>query len=318
METLDIQHPIRPELLSPRYYLQSLTQEALSCGLMTEREFTRLQTSLLALLARQTDSLTGGESSSVPMERAKDLLASILFVLGVQLKSCWTPEQAVERLKSEPAESLFEEGMEIVRRKMAVARRTQKRILGNLLETPNVYYRSTVEDGINGFFKQYRPQLAAHEIHITADYPVLLGRPELDGIEFIDKYLRCIEAENTFCKRFSPSKIHSLLCALTLDYPNVPLNIFEPVVLSALGLELLGKSPLGLDLTEDDLELLYRRFSGEAEDALQGALSALTGELNLPQISVRYISLCIPRLAAEIGNAVKLNTLDKVFLLPTA
>ena len=87
---------------------------------------------------------------------------------------------------------MFDEGLEIVRNKMVISHRIQKKIAANLLKTPNVYYRSTIMDGINGFFKLYTPQFSAHEIHITADYPTLAARPELDGIEFIEKYLRYI------------------------------------------------------------------------------------------------------------------------------
>jgi len=110
--------------------------------------------------------------------------------------------------------------------KTAISRSLQKKILEHLLDTPNVYYRSTIADGVNGFFKLYRPQFAAHEIHITADYPILAGRPELDGIEFIEQYLRCIEAENAFCICFKPQDIHHLLCGLTHDYRSVPFNNF--------------------------------------------------------------------------------------------
>ena len=73
----------------------------------------------------------------------------------------------------------LENGLKLIRRKMAVSRHLQKKVLEHLLDTPNVYYRSTIADGINGFFKLYRPQFSAHEIHITADYPVFMGRPEL-------------------------------------------------------------------------------------------------------------------------------------------
>ena len=184
-------------------------------------------------------------------------MTSILFVIGIQLKSYQTPEQAIGMLKSEPLNTLFINGLRLVQQKKAICRRLQKRILNHLLATPNVYYRSTIADGINGFFKLYRPQFAAQEIHITADYPVFMGRPQLEGIEFIEKYLRCIQAENAFCVCFAPQDIHHLLCGLTEDYRSVPLNIFEPVLLSALGLIIRNRSPLRLNLTEKDISIFY-------------------------------------------------------------
>lgn len=215
---------------------------------------------------------------------------------------------------------LFENGLKLVQRKMVVSRHLQRRILAELLDTPNVYYRSTIADGINGFFKLYRPQFAAHEIHITADYPVLIGGPELEGIEFIEKYLRCIQAENAFCACFAPRDIHHLLCGLTQDYRSVPMNIFEPVLLSALGLIMRGRSPRRLDLTEADIALLYRqlahRSETEVQDCLKKSLICLNEKIALPQRSMQYAALCIPRLAAAILNGVRMKTLDKVLLVP--
>lgn len=321
METLDILHPIKTELLSPKYYFQSLVEQARYCGLLSDRELSTMQADLLLILAEQTDKWSRGESSSIPTEKAQDIMTSILFVIGIQLKSYQTPEQAIDMLKSEPLKALFENGLKLVRRKTAISRHVQKRILDHLLDTPNIYYRSTIADGINGFFKLYRPQFAAHEIHITVDYPIFTGRPDLEGIEFIEKYLRCIQAENAFCVCFAPQDIHHLLCGLTQDYRSVPLNIFEPVLLSALGLILRDRSPKRLDLTENDISFLYRHFSGRSEsairDCLKEALFYLNKKVDLPQISMQYASLCIPKLAAIILNAVKMKTLDKVFLIPT-
>ncbi len=320
MEALDIRHPIKEEMLNPKYYFQSLIEQACHCGLLSEKELSAVQTDLLLILAEQTDKWSKGESSSIPTEKAQDIMTSILFVIGIQLKSYQTPEQAVEMLKSEPLKTLFENGLKLVRRKTAISRSLQKKILEHLLDTPNVYYRSTIADGINGFFKLYRPQFAAHEIHITADYPILAGRPELDGIEFIEQYLRCVEAENAFCICFKSQDIHHLLCGLTHDYRSVPLNIFEPVLLSALGLVMQNRNPQNLNLDEDDISVLYQQFSCQTEkeiqDCLKKALSYLHKEMDLSHISMRYASLCIPKLAATILNAVKMETLDKVFLIP--
>ena len=320
METLDILHPIKAELLNPKYYVQSLIKQACNCGLLSDKELSKIQGDLLLILSEQMDKWSHGESSSIPTAKAQDIMTSILFVIGLQLKSYQTPEQAVDILKSEPLKVLFENGLKLVRRKMVVSRQLQKRILDNLLDTPNVYYRSTIADGINGFFKLYHPQFTAHEIHITADYPVFMGRPELEGIEFIDKYLRCIQAENAFCVCFASQDIHHLLCGLTRDYPNVPLNIFEPVLLSALGLVIRKRCPKRLDLTENDISYLYQKFSilkeNDVQECLIKALSHLREEMDFPQISMQYAFLCIPKLSAAIRNAVKMQTLDKVFLIP--
>lgn len=320
METPDILHQIQAERLDPNDYLASLVRQACDCGLLSEKELSAIQTDLFLIFAGQADQWSRGKSSSIPAEKAQDIMASIVFVMGVQLKSCQTPEQAVDCLKTESLKSLFEKGLSLVRRRMAVSRQLQKRILNHLLDTPNVYYRSTIADGIHGFFKLYRPSFAAHKIHITADYPVLIGRPELEGIEFIEQYLRCIQAENAFCIQFAPQDIHRLLCGLTQDYRSIPLNIFEPVLLAALGLVIRERNPERLDLTKQDVAGLNQLFLGqsqkEIQSRLENALSDLQETMDLPPVSLRYASLCMPRLTVVIRNAIRLKTLDKVFLVP--
>ena len=318
--TPDILHKISAESIHPKYYFQALIEQSASCGLLTDRDISAMQLELMTLLAEQTDQWSHGESSSIPTEKAQEMMASVMFVLGVQLKTYPTPEQAVELLKTKPLKSLFECGLKLVRSKMAISRRLQKQIADNLLNTPNVYYRSTIVDGINGFFKLYRPQFTAHEIHITADYPVLAGRPEVNGIEFIEQYLRCIEAENAFCRCFDAEDIHDLLCGLTPDYPQIPMNLFEPVLLSALGLILVNRNPVLLDLHQKDIDLLQQQFSGqpvhEIQDSLEKALLVLDWKIKLPQTAIEYAFFCMPGIAVIVQNAVKMKTLDKVFLIP--
>ncbi len=320
MDRLDILHPIAEERLNQRYYFQSLLDEACSCGLLSQTDILKTQTEILVILAGQTEKLNKGKSDSVRIEKAQDILISVIFVIGVQLKSYPAPELAVNALKSEPLNLLFEKGLKLIHRKIVIARHTHKLIVDQLFDSPNVYYRSTVIDGINGFFKLYRPQFTAHEIHITVDYPAFMGRPELDGIEFIERYLRYMEAENAFCTLFVSQDIHHLLCGLTQDYRSVPMNMFEPVLLSALGLIMVKREPLRLDLTKADVDALYQLLHDKKSDQIQSCLEKSIAALNqcmeLSQSSKNYALLSLPILAATIHNAVKMRTLDKVFLVP--
>ena len=161
METSDILHPIKAELLSPKYYFQSLIAQARYCGLLSDRDLSAMQADLLLILAEQADKWSRGESSSIPIEKSQDMMASILFVIGMQLKSYQTPEQAVDMLKSESLKELFEKGLRLVRRKTAVSRHLQKRILDRILDRQGtVVFSGTVEQaketsGYNKFEDAY-------------------------------------------------------------------------------------------------------------------------------------------------------------------
>ena len=155
----------------------------------------------------------------------------------------------------------------------------QRRILKNLFNTPNVFYRSTIQGGINGSFKLYSPQFSAHEIHITADYPLCLGSPQFEGVEFIEEYLSRIDAENAFCNLFDPVLVHRLLLGLSPDYAQLPVNIFEPVLIAALGLVMVGRLPSGLDLTTYDILLLEDTFESKTKEQIESALCTALNRL---------------------------------------
>lgn len=266
---------------------------------------------LLELLALKCDEWTRGESSSLPAEKAQEILTSIMYVISLARK---------EQSDNIPVSELFERGLVCVQKKLFSCHMLQRRILKNLFNTPNVFYRSTIAGGISGFFKLYSPQFSAHEIHITADYPVCLGRPELEGVEFIEEYLSRIDAENAFCRLFYPVLVHRVMCSLSPDYAQIPVNIFEPVLLAALGLIIVGRLPAGLDLTAYDVLLLGDIFCGKTKEQIESAqktaLGRLTVYLDIPERSLAYASACLPTLAANILNAAQHNTLDKVFLIP--
>lgn len=66
------------------------------------------------------------------------------------------------------------------------------------LNNDNRYYNSTLKEGLKAFFSFYDKYLYPENYLITADYPLMIGRPDLKGASFIKNYLYCIETENTF------------------------------------------------------------------------------------------------------------------------
>lgn len=320
MNSLNVYHSDHEQILDQKHYFESLIKQARNRKLLTDNEIIKIQTDLLILLSKQTDKWNRGENSSIPTEKAIGIMASMMYVIGIQLKTYLSFDLAIETIKTVSVESLFEKGLKIINQKVKFSRSLQKKIVKNLLNTENIFYRSTIFEGINGFFKLYRPQFSAHEIHITVDYPIFIGRPKLDGIEFIEKYLCYVEAENSFCILFSSKDIHHLLCGLTNHYQNVPMNIFEPVLLSALGLVLLHRDPIYLNLTESNVKQLYHIFLNKSEEVilitLKDGFELLNQNLRLTTSSKKYILLCLPKLSCIVKNAVNMNTLDKVFLIP--
>ena len=317
---LAVFHPIVPERLRAGDYFASLTEEALACGLLTENDLSCLQAQLPELLRRMAVQYAGEGSGSLPVEVAGEMLRSLQFVLGAALKGFPSPEEAAAALKERPLSELYDEGLGRVRQKLRTVRLLQRRLLSRLFQTPNVFWRSTIEGGVNGFFRLYRPEFAAHEIHITADYPPLLGRPALLGAEFMERYLEEIGGENAFLRAFPHRAVHRLLLGLSREYASAPVNLFEPVCLSALGLTLCGRSPVTLDLTPGEVDRLARGFENRApiRPALEKALAQLAEQLELPGRALRYAAQCLPKLEEAVRAALALGKPERAFLLPAA
>lgn len=317
MMNLERIHVINKAALSGKNYFASMMLQGRLCCLLTDKDIERLQLESLALLAEQTEKWSRGESSSIRVEKAQELLASVYYTVGLALKAYPSPEDAIDALKREGLDLLFRIGQEQITGKIRAARRMHQAMKKKLFRTRNVFYRSTVADGIDGFFKLYRPEFSAQEIHITVDYPAFMDVTDLIGIEFIEGYLKNIGFENQFLLLFSANSVHHLLCGLDENYPQIPMNIYEPVLAAALGCVLTDQSIRELSCDLDTLkELLDGRSREEIEGLLCAALRQMMAELDCSSGLAVYLRSSLPKLALLIQNAMRMGHLETIVLIP--
>ena len=304
-EGLDRVRVIDSSRLNGRMYFLSLATQARGCGLLSDGDLARLEAECLALLTRKARAYVGGESTSLRAETARALLESIHYSIGMTLKACATPEDAVERLRREPLEALEAAGQARISRRLDAARLLHAQLKQSLFDSENVFYRGTIVDGIEGFFRAYRPTFFAQETHITADYPPL-NAVEDSGIEFIDGYLRALTHENRFLRYFPPERVRSLLTAQDETWRLQPMNLVAPVLTAALLCELAGKPPRNLFLRVEDVvraagigtrQTLLERFSQ--------ALEYLTAALECPPGLTAYLRRALPKITAEAETVLR-------------
>ena len=311
---------IKREVLSSEHYFQSLLEQAYMSEMLSDIQLEKIQFDCLALLAKKTEEYNSGDSSSIRIEAAQNLLASIMFTIGVWLKTYPNPDDAVAAVQKDGIDALYHYGRERIDRLIKSTKMLHSSIIRNLVQTENVYYRSTIVDGIKGFFKLYYPEFAAQEIHITADYPVYHPMERLLGIEFIQKYLECIYYENLFCAQFLAEDLHHLLCGYDEHYEQLLFNIYEPVLSASIGCILSGGDIRRLEMAPSSLKILSDLFCGktrtEIEEMLMEAVGQLSELMELIEPLKRYLVGSLPQIATEIEKAVLLQTLDHVFILP--
>lgn len=238
--------------LSEKHYFLSLIDQAVIKGMLSDSDAVRIKESCLALLAHMIKKYTLGESSSVRQEIGEKIMESALYTIGIYLKAADSPDDAVKLLMGTDIFELYRIGGDLLKEKIAGTKRFYKAVLNNKVETKNSTYTATVIDGISGFFGTYDRRFGAHEIHITADYPVMSDIWDFAGIEFIEAYLQAIYNENKFCNRFSPEIIHELLLGYDRDYDALVFNIYEQVLINALGCVLINRDVEKLSIGPSD------------------------------------------------------------------
>lgn len=318
---LDKIRKIEVTKLKGEFYLESLIEQAYTKGLLSDNDIERLQYESLNLLSYKTERYNAGDSSSIQIEKAQDIMTSNLFTIGLWLKTFSNPDDAVKTLQNEPINELYQKGRKRIDTMLASAKAIHNKLLRQLVDTPNVFYSSTIDGGIKGFFKLYYPEFTAHEIHITADYPVLNPMPKLAGIEFIQAYLDCLYYENLFCSNFAADDIHHLLCGYVEDYQEHLINIYEPILLAALGCAITGTDVNSLDITEQGALHLYHLFAdmpqNEIAPTIQNAANELIHILDIPHGLVLYVQSSLPLIISTIKVATQEQTLHHVFVRPT-
>lgn len=308
---------LEADKLDSEHYFLSLIEQAANKKLLNAEDIERIQYECLALLAYKTERYNAGDSTSIRIEKAQELMASILFTLGVQLKSFPLPQHAVQELKNTSVTDIYNNGHKRIGTMLAATKMVYQQLLQRLPDINNVFYRDTLVGGITAFFKLYDPTYFAHKIHITADYPLYNPTPRLAGIEFIKAYVAAATYENRFCSFFDANDIHNLMCGYSQDYSELLINIYEIVLTTSLGCVLAGAEPLHLSLNAENIACITNKFTNKTPESIRltvaDAAAKLSLHLQLVNGVKQYVHNSLEQICAQIEVSAKRHTLDKIF-----
>lgn len=275
-----------------------------------------IQLKLWDFLAGQVRRYTGGDSSSVPTELAQQLLSSALFTLGISLDD--DPSKLAWLLDADLGKALDERTKAVKRRVAAGKKLWQTACLG-LPQIENASLHDTLRS-IGEFFNRYDYYYFAHEIPCSIDYQ--LCHPVADallGIDYINEYLHRIIIENELLNHFAPNRCTCLLEAYCPGYSGLPVNLYEPVAVNALGLALVGAdigslhiNALNLQRIDDLLRPLPKQ---QALDRLIAASVQVCDALGITgHMARRYLRRVARELYPRITATLYADALQGVFL----
>ncbi len=294
-------------------------QEGAAQGILTEQSLLDLQCELWALLGKRTSRFTMGDSSSVPVETAQGLLHSVCFSIGLELRKCPGLRQAAIRLRTEGIAALFELGKGEVKKKVLEGRAMLDELLRCAAPTNNRAFLDTVHKALPMFFKRYDADFFAHDITCDIDYQLFCSVEELEGVEYINEYLRRLLLENRLVSAFEPNTVYRLLEGYCVDPVEQLINLFEPVFVNAVGLALLEQDCRKLNIRDGErdalLHLLQDRSARELETLMEEATMRMCKNVNIELDSEMrdYLLFAQRELCGRIELQIRQNDLKGLF-----
>jgi hypothetical protein len=271
---------------------------------------------LFDVLKWQAGKYNGIDSTSLPVEKAQELLASLLYTISLvaEFKSL-NSQELLERDFKE----LLVEGQKLLDNKRKNVYSKWNKLCLLAPNIPNVYLVSTIKS-LGYFFNHYDLYYAAHEIPCSIDYPLLNPvSEELKGISFIEEYIARVKVESDFINSFPSKLILNELKKVTYDYKEDYLNLCGPILTASIGRKILGYNLDNLSLSNKDLEKISICFMNkskeEIEDALIETVRLVCKEKLGDENIVRYFSKEISSLAIRIENAVENGSIDNIFMV---
>ena len=318
LNEIEVISQIKRERLDEKNYFKSLIEEAYVNQMITEEDIINIQVQIIQLLDERIYKYNGVYSSSIRKEIMEDINNSNYYTIGVQLKKYKNPDEAVKQIKEKALKNIYYKGRKRIDRILEIIKVMYIKVKQNSLKTKNYTYNDTIIGGIQGFLKIYSPDFMAHDMKITADYPLynnLIGK--LEGAEFIKEYINSIYLENEFCNKFSNNKIECLLYGYSVEYENLIINIFEIVFLEAIACKLVKRNIYDLEISEIELNEIYELLKNEndVEELIRNAYKEICNEIiqENPELQ-KYIEKNLSYIVQVVINGIKQKTLDKVFI----
>ena len=232
-----------------------------------------------ALLSERIARFTMGDSSSVRAETAEQIGRSLQYCISLALSASNEPQT-----ETRSARELYENGLVEARRLTKRAKMLLRQAETLRPPVENVGFRDTLS-ALPEFFRRYDPEFFACEIPCDIDYPLCAPVPEtLPGVDYMLDYLRRLNAESAFLRRF-PAPLLALAYERYYGDDGLLVNLYEPVAAAAAGRALAGKSVKNLFTDADDRARIHAALQSadeaEAEALLAAAAEAVCTELDV-------------------------------------
>lgn len=242
-----------------------------------------------------------GSNSSVPVELAQELMASIMY----------TVDLAGGAFANQNIEEALKLGQEILERKVLKA----KSMLELVCATAPQWQTECRWEALRSLrhcLEHYDHIHLAHKGPEVLFYPTLIQPPEdIRGIEECSFCLSCLWIENQIMASIQDNTLEPFWSRLPQD----ALNQCEYLLISCIGKVLISSDLSSLAFTPKEYARLIDALANATDEVLASATEALCHLLNLPDGHCHeYVKAVIPRIALWTGGNANDENISNLFV----
>lgn len=290
--------------------------EMIPANLFSGNDLQILLPRLWELLGKQTERYTSKDSTSVTIETAQELLASLWYTITVDLDETGTP---YNRLLSDELMPFVKQGQTILQDKLEATKRLWEAVYRTSPEIQNYYYTDTLR-GIGDYLKRYDLFYFAHRKPSFIDYPLLNATSEtIQGLTYTEQYLKGMLAENLLIHGFEKNAVICVLQTDAPDYQEHYLNLCEQSITNALGLAIIRKNVrtlrLGLEEQAEILEMMQNRSCEKQREFLHVAALSICNQMEITDKWIMdYVTSFCDTLLPRIEAALERMDMSNIFI----
>ncbi len=271
---------------------------------LSAEEQQRLIGQMYLLLGKQVKSYHKqrhmGENSSVPVELAQELMASMEY----------TVELAGGLVATRDAEKTLRLGQELLEAKVEKA----KSLLELVTATAPAWQTECRWEALHclrQYLANYDPLHLAHKGPDELFYPILVSVPEtIKGIDHCLFYLNVLWSENQIMAAFEDEALEQLWDRLPTD----TLNQCEQVVLNGIGKAILSGCGDDLVFTEAERKAMQAVLSVQPAQTVHKAALRLCRQLDLTENASAYLCAAAMQMTSRLEAALQCDNLSAIFL----
>ena len=290
--------------------------ELIPSNLFSSDDLQILLPRLWELLGKQTERYTMGESTSVTVEAAQELFASLWYTITLAMDETHTP---YSRLLSDELMPFLKQGQTILQDKLEGVKRLWEMVCCTASDIKNFYFTDTLR-GIGDYLRRYDLYYFAHRKPLCIDYPLLNVPPEtMHGLTYTEQYLKCMLAENLLIHGFEKDAVVCVLLTVAPDYQEYYLNLCEQPITNALGLALIGKNVRTLHLSHEEqaeiIEMMQNRSCEKQREFLHAAALSICDQMEITdKWIIDYVTSFSDTLLPRIEAALDRMDLSYIFI----